>query len=90
MSNLKDDLAEIMGSLKQERDELRLKMHLAEMEAKDEYDRLSGKFDELSDQYDPVRDAVEETADNVFAALKLAAEEMKNGFLRVRKAVKEE
>lgn len=90
MSNLKNELAEIISSLKQERDELQLKMHLAAVEAKDEYNRLSAKVDELTGQYDPVREAVEDTADNVFAALKLAAEEMKDGFQRVRKAIKEE
>ena len=90
MSKLNNELAEIISSIKQEREELQLKMHLAGMEAKDEYNRLSAKFDELTDQYAPVREAVEDTADNVFAALKLAAEEMKDGFGRVRKAIKEE
>lgn len=87
MSSQRNELEEIITSLKQERDELKLKMHLAEMGAKDEYERLSGKFDELTDQYEPVRDAVEESAENIFAALKLAAGEMKTGFERVRKAV---
>ncbi|MCP4510173.1 MAG: hypothetical protein GY903_00555 [Fuerstiella sp.] len=88
MSEERSTLETLMGHLRQERDELRLKMHLAEMEAKDEYDRLSGKLDELTVQYDPVRTAVSESADNVISALALAAGEMKNGFQRVRKALK--
>lgn len=89
MSDQKSSLDQTISQLKQERDELKLQMHLAGMEAKNEYDRLSGKCDELSDQYEPVKDAVEETAGNVFAALGMVADELKHGFHRVRKAVTE-
>ena len=90
MSTQKSALEEVIAKLKQERDELNLQMHLASMDAKDEYNRISDKVDELSNQYDPVRDAVEESAGNVFSALGLAADELKIGFGRVRKAIKEE
>ena len=89
MSEQQSALNEAISKLKQERDELKLKMHLASMDAKDEYDRISGKVDELSDQYDPVKDAVEEAAGNVFSALGMVADELKVGFHRVRKAVSE-
>ena len=78
MSDSKSSLEELISKLKQERDELNLQMHLASMDAKDEYDRLSGKIDELSDQYEPVRDALEETAGNIWSALGLAAGEFKS------------
>ena len=90
MSTDKSALEDVISKLKQERDELKLQMHLASMDAKDEYDRISDKVDELSNQYDPVRDAVEETAGNVFSALGLAADELKIGFNRVRKAIEED
>ncbi len=90
MSDSKSSLEELISKLKQERDELNLQMHLASMDAKDEYDRLSGKIDELSDQYEPVRDALEETAGNIWSALGLAAGELKAGFDRVRKAIDEQ
>lgn len=87
MSEQRTALKEVINTLKQERDELKLQMHLASMEAKDEYERLSGKIDELTTQYQPVSDAVEKSAENVFAALGLAADELKNGFHRVRQAI---
>lgn len=90
MSDSKSSLEQLISKLKQERDELNLQMHLASMDAKDEYDRLSGKIDELSDQYEPVRDALEETAGNIWSALGLAAGELKAGFDRVRKAIDEQ
>ena len=90
MSDQKNVLEEVISKLKQERDDLKVQMHLASMDAKDEYDRLSRKCDELTDQYEPVKDAVEDTADNVFSALGLVADELKIGFQRVRKAVSED
>ena len=90
MSDQRNALDEVISKLKQERDELKLQMHLASMDAKDEYERVSGKIDELTEQYDPVKDAVEETAENVFSALGLVADELKVGFQRVRKSLSEE
>jgi hypothetical protein len=84
----KNKLQELIDLVKQQRDELKLKIHLAEMDARDEYDRLSNKVDELANQYQPVKEAAEESTKNVVAALLLAAEEMKNGFFRVAKSLK--
>ena len=58
MTDQKSSLDDVVSKLKQERDELKLQMHLASMEAKDEYERISGQVDELSGQYEPVKDAV--------------------------------
>jgi len=90
MSEQRNALDEVISKLKQERDELQLQMHLASMDAKDEYERLSGKCDDLTDQYEPVKDAVEDTTENIFAALGMVADELKVGFQRVRKAITEE
>ena len=90
MSDQKNQLDQLISKLKQERDELKLQIHLAGMEAKDDYSHISDKVDELSDQFEPVKNAVEETTDNVFAALGLAGEELMRGFKRVRKAISEE
>ena len=87
MSEIKHSVDSLLGRLRQERDELKLKMHLASMEANQEYERISGRVDELADQYEPVKDALEETGENVFAALKLAAEELKVGYDRVKKSL---
>ena len=90
MSDQQNALGELITRLKQERDALKVKMHLASMDAKDEYNRISGKVDELTNQYEPVKDAVEETAENVFSALGLAAGELKAGYERIRKAIAEQ
>ena len=87
MADEKTTLENLISNLKRERDELQLQMHLASMDAKDEYERLSGKCDELWNQFQPFRSAVGETAQNVCSALTLAADELWVGFKRVRKSV---
>ena len=90
VSEQKNALDEVISKLKQERDELKLQMHLASMEAKDEYDRVSGKVDQLTEQYEPVKDAVADSAENLFTALGMVADELKAGFKRVRKSISEQ
>ncbi len=89
MTNQTSSLDALIKKLTEERDALQLQMHLAGMDAKDEYDRISGKVDELTSQYHPMKDAVEESANNVFAALGLVADELWVGFERVRKSLTE-
>jgi len=89
MSETGKKLDDLVNTVKQERDELKLRMHLASMEAKDEYDRLSEKCDQLAEEYQPVTDAVGKTADNLMSALGMVADELKFGFQRVRKALDE-
>jgi hypothetical protein len=87
MSNDPKRVEELISALKQQRDELALHMHLAKAEAKDEYERLTATLADLTEQYAPVKDAAEETAGNVWAALRLAGEEIGHGFQRLRKAL---
>ncbi|MFT5326329.1 MAG: hypothetical protein ACI8P0_004204 [Planctomycetaceae bacterium] len=52
---------ELIKSLKQQRDELSVNMHLAGMELRDEWARIDAKLTKLSAKYDPLKDAVGET-----------------------------
>ena len=47
MAISKEGLASLVGKLKQERDELRLKIHLGTMEAKEEWSGLERKWETL-------------------------------------------
>lgn len=80
-------LAELISSLKQQRDELALKIHLGKAEAKQEWEKVTVKLDKLTKDYEPVKDAVEESAGSVLDALKLVAGEVKQGFERIRKSL---
>ncbi|MGI9465480.1 MAG: hypothetical protein ACR2OA_00005 [Rubripirellula sp.] len=89
MSDTRKKLDDLVSTVRKERDELKLQIHLASLDAKDEYERLSQKCDQLADEYQPVTEAVEKTADNVVSALGMVADELKVGFQRVRQAIRD-
>jgi hypothetical protein len=78
------DLDDIFEDLKQKRDELRLQMHLASKEAKDEWDELEEKMDEFSEKA-----KLDETGQGVGKALGQLGHEIKLGYERLWKAVKD-
>lgn len=94
MSEEKNDskqiVEDLISGLKQQKDELALKVHLGKEEAKDEWDKVQDKFTKMLDEWEPVKDAVEESAGNVFESLKLVAGEIKQSFDRIKDAVVEE
>ena len=77
---------DVLAKLKQERDELALKMHLGKKEAVDEWDKLEAKWHEFTaGQMPPMEGAVDESTVGVGLALELAVEEFKKGYERIRK-----
>ncbi|MGI9428965.1 MAG: hypothetical protein ACR2NM_09925 [Bythopirellula sp.] len=87
MSDQKNLVAETISTLKQQRDELALKIHLGAAEAKDEFASAQEKLDKMTEEYEPVKDAVEESASQVFSALKLVGDEVMSSFDRIRKSL---
>ncbi len=78
---------ELISDLKQQRDELRVRIHLGSAELKDEWNKLDDKLAQLSQRFEPVKDAVEDTAEDVWESLKLVGGEIKEGFTRIRKSL---
>jgi len=83
----KGHLAELISSLRRQRDELALKIHLGKADLKDEWTQMTEKLDELTREYEPLKEAVGETTDNLVSSLKLVGEEIQNGFHRIRKSL---
>ncbi|MBL6705548.1 MAG: hypothetical protein ISQ06_05515 [Planctomycetaceae bacterium] len=83
-------IEELIKSLEQQRDELSVKINLAGMELRDEWDRIDAKLTKLSAKYDPLKDAVGETADDVWDALKELGGEVATGFKRIRASLKKQ
>jgi len=87
MSQDREMLVELISSLKQQRDELALQIHLGNAEAKDEWDRIQAKLDKLSDDLQPLSEAVGESAEGLLTSLRLVADEVVESFQRIRKAL---
>jgi hypothetical protein len=86
MPEPRERIHEMVSALKQQRDELSLRIHLAKAEAKQEWDRPEDKLNQLSHRFDPHKNAVGETADDVWQSLKLLGEEIQHRFERIRKS----
>lgn len=72
--------------LAQLRDELKLKIHLGELDVRTEWtERLEPKWQELQKKLGPVEKASAETARQVTAAANLLIEELFKGYERLRK-----
>ena len=76
---------DLVADLKQKRDELRLKIHLASKEAQDEWEELEEKMQEFSS-----RAELGKTSEGLGDALGKLGEELKTGYKRVRNAIKED
>lgn len=87
MSTEKKHFANLIEGLKQERDELKVKVHLGKMELQEEWQELEDKLDALNHRFEPLKHAVEETADDVWESLKRVGGEIGEGFQRIRKSL---
>ena len=77
----------ILQGIKQQRDELKLQLHLAKAEARDEWEKTERKFEQFKSKADVVRHEMGDASGDVLAALKLTAEEIKKGYDRIRKTL---
>ena len=85
MANAKEDLEKFIQQIEQRRDELRVKMSLAKLDAREEWEKLEKKWEEFRTKTQPVREELGTTAVNVGTALRLAADEIRDGYERLRK-----
>jgi hypothetical protein len=93
MSEEKDRLDEAFNFIKQHRDELKLKMHLGSKEAQDEWAKLEASWTDLEKKAQPLSGAVKEAAETggeqakkvATAALDLTAQELNDGYKKLRK-----
>lgn len=84
--NLEDfgeDIEELVEKLKQERDELGVKLHLAKMEAGDEWQELERKWSRLEAKVKQLGDAAADSTGDIRAAAGLLGQEIKAGFKRI-------
>lgn len=75
---------EIVSRLRQERDEIRLKMHLAKAEIRDEWETLEGKWEHLEDRLASVAGETREAGKGVGTAFGIVADELGEAYRRIR------
>jgi chromosome segregation ATPase len=85
------DYDDIIEELKQKRDELRVQVHLASKEIKDEWEDLEQKMEELSVKTRQFSDdaKLKETGEGIGDALGQLGSELKRGYQRIRDALQD-
>jgi predicted nucleic acid-binding Zn-ribbon protein len=77
-------IQDAVEKLRQQRDELRLKMHLAKADARDEWEELEGKWESLKDRLKAAGGEASEASEDIGGALRGLASEIKKGYERIR------
>lgn len=84
MTSPREELSKVVDQLKTQRDELRVRMHLAKAEARDQWEALEKRWDHLRAEMEVVGREAGRAAGDVGAAAKLVLEEIKQGYERIR------
>lgn len=87
MEDVRKQIRETLANLRRERDELRVKVSLAKMEAHDDWKAVEAKLAKLEAKTKELGSATAESAKDVAAAAKLLAEEVRDGIKNIARHV---
>ncbi len=85
---LDDKLESLFADLKQYRDELRVQMHLARSELRDEFEELESQWERLQPRLEKAAEDAAETGKEALDALEKAGSAILDGFRRIRDDLK--
>ena len=81
--DMKKEFSNLMERLKTERDELKLKAHLASMEAKEEFAGAEEKWEQLKLKVAEIGDDAVDTSHEHIAKAKIVGDELKQAYKRI-------
>ncbi len=85
MSDIRLSVDRMVTELKHERDELKVKLHLARMDAGDEWQKLETRLAKLDAKARELGNATAEASHEIGAAAKLLGEEIRKGLKTIGK-----
>lgn len=87
MPQVEAETKNLLTTVKRERDELRVRVRLAQMETRDEWQAVEKKWNQLMAHNKRLLEAAGEAGDDVREATKSLAEEIREGYKRIRRAL---
>lgn len=87
--SLKTEFENLLNTLNAEREELQLKLHLASMEAKEEFGEAEKQWSHFKHKATEIADDSIETSEEVIAKAKIIGEELKETYHRIAKRLSE-
>lgn len=79
---------DLLQSVKTERDELRVKMHLANLDVQDEWRAIEKKWDHFKKKTREFEGAASDSSHELGEALSILGDELKESYRRIKKVVK--
>lgn len=87
IENVHEEYRKLIEGLNQQRDELRVQMHLASMEVKDEWAEMEKKWQHMTAKSKQVGEVVDDTAEDVLELLIDLGHEIRDGYKRIKKVI---
>ena len=81
--DIKKEFDEIADVLKQQRDEIEVKIHLASMDAKEEWQKAEKKWNTFVDTLGVITDETKESSSEIIHATKIIGDELKETYKRI-------
>jgi hypothetical protein len=86
---MKVEFDRLVEKLRVERDEINLKMHLASMDAREEFAKAEIKWGQVKNTASKIADDAVETSEEFIAKAKIVGEELKETYNRISKRLSE-
>jgi len=86
--NLQDELKRLSETIRQRRDEAKVKLHLAREDVKDEWDDLEVHWERFRQKLDGILHDAEGVSDETKTTARKLGDELKDGYERIRKRLK--
>ena len=86
---IKNEVTGLLAKFKTERDEIQLKLHLASMDIRQEFEDAEEKLAELKEHSAELVDDSLEASDELKAKVNIIAEELKEAYQRISKRLAE-
>lgn len=87
---LQHEMRKLLDSLRTERDNLRVKIHLGSMEAKEEFEEAEKKWQKLKAKASALSDNIAESSHEMTDTAKVIAEELGETYSRIADRLKKE
>jgi len=78
------EIDKLNEGLKQQRDEIKVQLHLASLEAKEEWEHAEKNWDKFIDKLATISDETKETSDEIIHATKMIGDELKFTYQRIK------
>ena len=86
---MREEFGKLVERLKTERDEINLKIHLASMDAREEFAEAEKKWGQIKVKAAEIADEAVETSEEYIAKARIVGEELKETYHRIAKRLSE-